>query len=516
MSSCLWLERPGPVRTWGVIVLLGLALLPAVPLLKEGLTPAELQDDLRQAVAARALQNSAVVALFVAGVSLALGGPAGVLTALYDFPGRAVLLAASALPLLVPSFLWAIGWYVLAVSLDVSMAGVLSGRTGCVVVFSAGAVPLVLLTSYAATMTLSQSQVEAARLAGGERAVFSHASRHAATPACLAAALAGVLTLSDPGSGLILGLPTAASEILTSFAARHDYALAGRQCAVLTALVLAFAVPLAWLAAPRLATEMLARSSRRVQRARSSWTSAASASLMLLILAGTTAPVLGLTLPVLRGGDFSRAWGDVARTAGNTIGYALGAGAVATTIGLAVALCVGRGPRLRVACLGICLALFSLPPALAALGIAQMAARAPAWTDPLLRSRFTVCLALGLRFVPVATILGLRSWGSMPASWAQVAALHGVPLGKYLRNVTGPFLLPVGSLALLLVALLATADVGTVHLLSPPGESSLPLTIFTVMANTREARVSALCLVYIGLAAAGLALTWLLAGRRGA
>jgi ABC-type Fe3+ transport system permease subunit len=104
----------------------------------------------------------------------------------------------------------------------------------------------------------------------------------------------------------------------------------------------------------------------------------------------------------------------------------------------------------------------------------------------------------------------------MPATWAQVAALHDVPLGRYIRNVAVPFLLPSAGLALLLVALLVTADVGTVHLLSPPGESSLPLTIFTVMANTREARVSALCLLYIGLAIAGLAAAWMLAGRRGA
>jgi ABC-type Fe3+ transport system permease subunit len=48
-----------------------------------------------------------------------------------------------------------------------------------------------------------------------------------------------------------------------------------------------------------------------------------------------------------------------------------------------------------------------------------------------------------------------------------------------------------------LVALLASSDAGTVLLLHPPGEASLPLSIFTVMANAPEAVVASLCLVHL-------------------
>jgi ABC-type Fe3+ transport system permease subunit len=161
----------------------------------------------------------------------------------------------------------------------------------------------------------------------------------------------------------------------------------------------------------------------------------------------------------------------------------------------------------------MCLALFALPPALPALGVIQLAADAPAWTDPMLRSRLTVCLALGLRFFPVAAVLGLRAWGSMPVSWALAAGIHGVPLGPYLRRIVLPFLLPAGGAALVLVALLATADIGTVLLLHPPGAGSLPLAIFTVMANAPEALVASLCLVYLTVAAGALMAAWPLATR---
>ena len=147
-----------------------------------------------------------------------------------------------------------------------------------------------------------------------------------------------------------------------------------------------------------------------------------------------------------------------------------------------------------------------------ALGVVQLATTTPAWADPLLRSRLTVCVALGLRFFPVAAVLGLRAWGSTSATWTLAAAVHGVPATVYLWRVVLPLLLPAGAVAALLVALLASADVSTVLLLHPPGKSSLSLAIFTVMANAPESLVAALCLVYLAVAAGLLAALWVAAG----
>ncbi len=65
---------------------------------------------------------------------------------------------------------------------------------------------------------------------------------------------------------------------------------------------------------------------------------------------------------------------------------------------------------------------------------------------------------------------------------------------------------------MLVVALLATADIGTVLLLHPPGQESFPLAIFTVMANARESFVASLCLVYILAAGGFLTLVWMVGG----
>lgn len=139
------------------------------------------------------------------------------------------------------------------------------------------------------------------------------------------------------------------------------------------------------------------------------------------------------------------------------------------------------------------LALLALPPALPAL-----------WLIPW-SARWTVGLALGLRGLPLAILLALRAVGSMPPSWADAARVYRVPRATYFARVALPWCARWAVPAAAVAALLGTAEVGTVLLLHPPGHGSLPLAVFTIMANAPEALVAMLCLLYVGLAA-GLAM----------
>ena len=518
MISCQVLEQRGKWRALGVILVLSAAVLPTLPLLWSGLASIEFTSaGLAGQAFGSSLANSALVASLVTVLALAAGWPLGVLAALYQVPGKKALLAVAALPLLVPTFLWAIGWSALAARWGWPASQLASGLSGSVVVFSSWAIPIVLLTAFTSTNRLSASQVEAARLASGERGVLKQSLRHGFRSALLAAALAGVLTLSDPAPGLIFGLRSAAAEILTSFSALYDFGLAGRQCLLLAGLVLLLAGPLAYFAAPQLASQVMPREVRALLPVKHGSSALALAlGLGILILLGVVAPLSGIVLPGLEGRgvfEFERAFSEIRRTVDDTFLYALGSGITAALIGFVLAFFVGRETRLRTLCLGVCIMLFSLPPALAALGVIQVAGAAPAWADPLLRSRLTVCLVLGLRFLPVAALLGLQAWAATSPSWVWAAASHGVPLTRYSWKVLFPFLLPAVGLAVVLVALLATAEVGTVLLLHAPGQDSLPLAILTVMANAPQSLVSSLCLLYVVSAGLVLIVISILAGR---
>lgn len=513
MVSCLWLERPGRWRGATVAVLLLVLAFPSAPLLASGLMGG---GDLGPFAAA--LWRSVVIAVWTIGISLVVGLPCGVATALYDYPLRPLLLPLALLPALIPPFLLSIGWSYL-----VPRTG---GAGPCVIVFSSTLAPLVLLASYAAARSLPPSLVDAARLAGGEATLLRGALRHAAPAAMLVAGFAGVLTLSDPGPGQVFGVHTAASELLVSFAAQYDLELAARQCLLLSAVVLLASAPLVWLAAPRLSAALSARAhSGAPPRRAAGWMWASAAPLATMVLAGVIAPLAGLVEPLASSfwspladqphPELVALWvfGEVLRTVASTSVYAAGAAAVSVTLALVWTLAVGRERRLLALSTAALLPLLALPSATAALGLTRLVALAPGWADDVVRGRFAVCLALGLRLAPLATLLVLRGYGATPRSLTLAAALHGVPLTRYLARVLLPLLIPAVLLAALLAALLASVDVTTVLLLHPPGHPSLPLAILTVMANAPEHLVAALCLAYVGLASAALIGLWSLASR---
>ena len=500
MTSVLALEQPGRWRLATITIALLLPLLPAIPLLAEAL-----RSDVPALEASfwLSVQMSVVVATAAATIGWVVGLPLGVAAALYEFPGRKTFLALLALPLLLPSFLWAIGWSSLATR--VPALGFIEGVPGCVVVVATTISSLVLLGSLAAMQDLSRSQADAARLAGGETALLFRAARHVLAPSVFAAGLGGVLNLADPGAGQIFGARTAAAAVLTSFAAHYDVGLAARQSVALTMAILTFAVPISALAAPHLTHVALARQSTRgsARNRRAAWGLVATFGIVTslavaLPIAGLLVPLFGGPWPFLSDAAVLGAVDTMFDTATSTLIYAVGAGLVATSLGFGLAVAAGRSPSVRSTIVAASAALLTWPPAASALGVVTAATASPSWLDPILRSRLTVCVILGLRFFPISVPLALRAWDAAAPSWVHAAAVHGVPFRTYVRRVAWPVLRPSAMASIILVGLLASAEVGTVLLLHPPGEGSLPLAIFTVMANAPESTVAALCLVYLG------------------
>jgi ABC-type Fe3+ transport system permease subunit len=383
-----------------------------------------------------------------------------------------------------------------------------SGFSGTLVVFSASAVPLVALASFAAARRISQAEADAARMAGGEARLLGSTLRAVFPVALAAGMLGGILTLSDPGPGQILGFDGAASHILVSFAAQYDFALATRQSLALAGVVLAFSVPLAVWLSPRMAAALPARQTKPVRAEHGKPGHSLVGALMLLgiVGAGVVLPLAGLAKPLGQGMPMATALDSVNRTLGTTALNAALAGGAGALLGFVLAICAGRSRRWRTVLLGGALVVFSLPAALSCMGVMFLAGAAPAAFDSLTRGSLTVGIVEALRLFPVAAVLGMRAFGSSSPEWSAAAAIHGVPMRTYLAKVLVPWLLPAAGIAALLIALLATANVTSVLLLSPPGESSLPLAIFTVMANAPEALVATLCLLYVGGAAALLLL----------
>ncbi|GMU52905.1 MAG: hypothetical protein AMXMBFR33_20510 [Candidatus Xenobia bacterium] len=439
-----------------------------------------------------ALCRSGLVGLLVGSLSLAVGWPLGVRLGLTDFPLRQLCLALLALPLLVPSFLVAIG-------LSMLWPG-LGGLTGVIWAFASLGIPLVSLATMSATCSITGSQVDAASLAGGRSHVYALALQSTFPLAALAATLVAALTLADAGPGQIFGWAAVSNELLISFAARYDRGLATHQALWLAGVAALLTWPLAWKLAPEIAASLFARDvnvPRRVSdRTSQAWSIAVVTLCALLPLAGLCKPLFGgQSWPVLR------AWAEVSRTGKDTLVYAATAAVIAVGVAFPMAWLAGRSPARRRWLVTGALALLALPPALPAI-----------WLIPW-SGMWTLGAALALRGLPLAIVLALRAVGSTPPSWADAARVHRVPAATFLVRVQLPWWARWALPAAAISALLATAEVGTVLLLHPPGHASLPLALFTVMSNAPESLVAMLCLLYAALALA-VAATALAAARR--
>jgi iron(III) transport system permease protein len=451
------------------------------------------------------LWYSLIIAAGVTALGIFIGWPAGVGCALYWFRGRTALLFLLIVPLIMPSFLGAIGLSMVRTGFALPDVAPFSGLSGCIWSQSGMAVGLAAFAALVMLRSITESQANAVRLAGDERLLWRQGLKRALPASLASSALGGVLTLGDSGSGVLLGVRTAAGEILTAFAARYDLHEASRLCMSLAAVGLVITLPL--LRAALLTVQPLVAgrdpAGRLMPR---TWRAPLRLALLFTVVAIISlAPPVGLVLPVLRNADFSRAWSVIVRTGADTVIYAAGAACVSVVVACVLTAWVGqRLWRQRFVLAGLFVSL-AIPPAWPALGWLNLSNHTPESLDWLMRGKAAVCIILGFRFLPVAFVLLLRRWNSFAPSWRMAARLHGVPKTVFYHRVLLPYLRPGLAVAGLLVAVFASGEVTIPLLLHPPDAQSVPLAIFTIMANAPEGFVATLCLCYIAAVIAILA-----------
>lgn len=293
-------------------------------------------------------------------VEFSSGWPLGVAMGVWQFRGERLWLMVLMVPLLLPTFLLAIGLSMLRWGVD--------GFVGTVWAHACAGVPLVLLAARMATVSITRSQADAAWLGGGERMLYLLSLRAALPTAGLAAMLAGVMTLADPGPGQIFGWSGAAGQLLVSFAAQYDRSLAMQQAWWLTAAALLLTAIPAWRWAPGVAMQVGARDTVPMLRRQGNGLRAVVA-LVVMLLVGL--PVAGLCLPLGRHPvhtwPLARAWSEISRTASDTLVYASLAAVLAVVVGFLIAAMAGERRRRGLVLLMVFV--LAVPPALPALAL---------------------------------------------------------------------------------------------------------------------------------------------------
>lgn len=461
------------------------------------------------------LGRTLLLGLSTALAALALGLPFGFLVARTDVPGAGLLRLLGVVPLFLPPLLLAMSWAVILPDFRAAPAAI--------AFLSLSTFPLVALFAARAFERVDGRLEDAARLAGGRRAVLQAVLPLVLPAALTGACLAFTFAVNDfsvpdyvssvgpkfnvyadeiklnwdqfgrPGKPVATALPLIAltlAALLPALALRRRGALAGLAGDFQRPALLRLG-PWRWPAFAGAAG--LVTLAALVPLGRLAWEAAAMPGHLAAGASGTEALGLGLrSLPKEFGQALELARADL----GRSFLYALGAAAICTPLGLVLGHAVERlrarrGARLLEA---LCLLPIAAPAILFGIGVVAL------WNHDA-TARFydggwlVVLLFVG-RFAPFAVLISAGAVASLEAHGEEAAALAGVRPARRLFAVVAPPLHGALAASFVLVFVFAMRDLDAA-IIVPAANKTAIMRVFNGVHFGRDAYVAALSLLLV-------------------
>ncbi|HEU5237926.1 MAG TPA: iron ABC transporter permease [Pyrinomonadaceae bacterium] len=455
------------------------------------------------------LGNSIRLALTTASISTLVGLPLGLVFAKTNLPLRRAFVLLFTLPLVIPPYIWAVSWadvlrpHGLASSFIAEatlrkLSGLLFSLPGCVLVLTTVFMPAVMLATMTFVRTINPRMEEAARLSARPLRVLSGVTIPLIWPAVLlAATLVFLLSLGEFGVPIFLRYQVFAVESFTQFTVSYNFAAATASAAPL-ALLTFIVLGIEWfglrekiqgLRPAEASGDTYIVPLRSYRVALFSLVSVLCAIfvivplLSLLVQAGswqTCVRAFQVVLDSLMRSIFFAALGATALTVlGFFVGY------VIHTRALSIWRAVDGGTVL----------LFALPGTVIGMGLIAL------WNRPATNLIYATPLIILFGYLAQYTALTGRvtvaGLSLLPASMEEAAANAGASWTRRVGLIVLPLMkYPLAS-GWLIAYIFCLRDTGITMLVYPPGYDTLPVRIFTLMANGAPPLIAAACVLMI-------------------
>jgi iron(III) transport system permease protein len=420
---------------------------------------------------------------------------------------------ALAAPALLPPYVVALAWTYLGgnrglvaslIGADVLSAWAYS-LPAAVLVLSLCFYPFSMLATEVAMRRIDGRLEEAALLVAPPQLVLRAITLPLAAPSVLAAALiVFVLAASEFGVPGLLRVRVYTTEVFTAFAALYDFSRATLVAVPLLLLCLVVATLAVAIVGERLVTTRRGLGTRPALL--DGWRSAAEAAAIVAVGIALGVPVIVLAREALG----AESLGTIVAGSGAAIRNSLVLAAIGATAVVSVAVWLGYArarARGRVGQLVdvLFVVAFAVPSTIVGIGLIGL------WNRPgILGVGYgtDVMFLLGYlaRFLPIAALAVAAATRYVPVSHEEAAAVSGA---GWLRTTTH-IVLPQVRLGLLtawvITFVLAFGELGVSILVAPAGESTLPIRIYTIIANTPSSHVAALALLQTTVILAPVAL----------
>ena len=450
----------------------------------------------------RLLYNTALLGVGTALLATAIGVPLGVALARVPLRRKTAIRLAASVPILLPPFIVALAWMYLGGS-----GGFLATVVGrdlfsewtyslpaAIFVLSLVFYPLSMLATEVAMRRIDSRLEEAAVIVAPPGRVLWRITLPLVAPTVLAAALiVFVLAISEFGVPGLLRVRVYTTEVFTAFAALYDFGRAMVLAVPLLMLCGAVAAAAAVLLGDRLITGRRSVGTSLVVFER--WRRPAEAAIVLVVAAAVALPLVILGREALA----ARSLSEMVAGSGGAIVRSVLLSAIGATLIVALAVSLGyaqarAGRALRLAAQILLVVLFAVPSTIVGVSLIGLWNR-PGPLGALYGTDVMFLLAYLARFVPVAALILAAAAQTIPVSQEEAAAVNGAGWFRTMRGIVLPQM-RVGIAAAWFVAfVLAFGELGVSVLVAPPGEATLPIRVYTIIANTPASQVAALALL---------------------
>ncbi len=469
------------------------------------------------------LLTSATLGFGSAFLATILGAPLGILLARGDVPFRRIVRVLLTVPLVIPPYVLALSWILLSgpggVLARIAGQDLLSAYTysplAAALVLGVAFYPIVMLATEAAARRVNGRLEEAALLVIPQRSVFLRITFRLLAPTVAASALiVFVLSISEFGVPGLLRVRVFTTEVFTAFAALYDYGAATALALPLLILVLCAA-----LAAKAMIGEQLVSTSRTASAGLrlqiEGLRPMALALVLVLLLACVFLPLTTLATETRGVRQITSAFAQSGTAIQNSLLLsAIGALAI-TLLGLLMGYQRAHSHSWPAKLQDVLfILLFAVPSTVIGVGIIGL------WDRPgipafIYASNLPVLVAYMARFVPVAALMLSASNRHIPNSSEEAARLAGARWPRVFMRIVIPQMRAGIAAAFVVVFIFVFGELGATVLVAPPGESTLPVRVYTLIANAPASEVAALALIQSAIVLIPMGMLGLYAHMRG-
>jgi iron(III) transport system permease protein len=492
-------------RTWvigiALAALVACCVLPLAFLVVELLRhPADAFGALRLDARRRGLLfNTALLGIGTAGVATAIGVPLGILLARAGLRRTVHLRLLLAVPALIPPYTSALAWTYFG-----GLAHWTYTLPAAILVLSLVFYPLSMLATEVALGRIDGRLEEAGLLASPPGTVLRRITLPLGGPSILAAALLTfVLAVSEFGVPGLLRVRVYTTEVFTAFAALYDISSAIALTIPLLMLCVCVAGAAAVLAGDRL-------THRRVTSAGSPalfdrWRRPALVFAFAIIALAVGMPVLALWREAMR----VQSAREILAGSGGAMRNSLVLAALGATLVVILALPLGyararSGRGMGRAADVALVVLFAVPSTVVGVALIGLWNR-PGMLGTVYGTQTMFVIAYMARLLPVGTLMLGATARSVPVSHEEAGAVAGAGWLRTATRIVLPQMRVGLAIAWTIVFVMAFGELGASILIAPPGDATLPIRIYTLIANAPSSQVAAFALLQTTVVLAGVA-----------